>query len=201
MGKHDLSQRAVFLDRDGVLNVPVIRDGRPYPPSSLTQFRLYDDALEACSRLKAAGLLLVVATNQPDVGRGTQTVAAVEEFHRKLRRVLPVIDRIETCYHAGKRFGDSCDCRKPRPGMLLRAAAAMNIDLPRSYFIGDRWRDVECARAVQARAVFIDRGYTERLRRSADFFARSFSQAVDAVLRDLETSALPTRSLTTQPLS
>jgi D-glycero-D-manno-heptose 1,7-bisphosphate phosphatase len=201
MGKHDLNRRAVFLDRDGVLNVPVVRNGQPYPPQSFNEFCLYDDALGGCSRLKAAGLLLVVVTNQPDVGRGTQTVAAVEDLHRELRRAVPVIDRIETCYHAGERFGESCDCRKPRPGMLLRAAAAMNIDLSRSYLIGDRWRDVDCARAVEARAVFIDRGYAEELRQPPDFFVHNFSQAVDAVLRDLEELPLPSQSLTTYPVS
>ena len=73
MGKHEVARRAVFLDRDGVLNRPVVRNGRPHPPSSVEDFELYDDAEDGCARLKAAEFLLVVITNQPDVGRGSQS--------------------------------------------------------------------------------------------------------------------------------
>ena len=142
MGKYEVAQRAVFLDRDGVINRPVVRDGRPYPPSRLDDFELYEDAADGCARLKAAGFFLVIITNQPDVGRGTQRREDVEAMHAKLRSALPWVDRIEICFHAGERHGEPCDCRKPRPGMILRAAAELNIDLRASYVIGDRWRDI-----------------------------------------------------------
>jgi D-glycero-D-manno-heptose 1,7-bisphosphate phosphatase len=188
MGKHGLKLRAVFLDRDGVLNIPIVRCGRPYPPSDLSEFRLYEDAIDGCERLKAAGFLLVVVTNQPDVGRRTQARAAVQEIHDALQLALPMIDRIETCFHAGERHGQPCNCRKPRPGMLQRTAAELNIDLSRSYMIGDRWRDIDCARAADCRAVFIDRGYLEQLRESPDFSVGSFTEAVDVVLSEVESA-------------
>jgi D-glycero-D-manno-heptose 1,7-bisphosphate phosphatase len=184
MGKHEVARRAVFLDRDGVINRTVVRDGRPYPPSHLDDFELYEDVADGCARLKAANFIVVVITNQPDVGRGTQTQQVVEAMHSKLRSALPWVDRIETCFHAGERHGELCDCRKPRPGMILRAAVELNIDLRASYVIGDRWRDIDCARAAGCRAVLIDRGYQESLREAPDFTVSSFNDAVSTVLRD-----------------
>ena len=179
-----MRRRAVFLDRDGVLNHPVIREGRPYPPMSAAEFDLYDGVPEACARLKAAGFLLVVVTNQPDVGRGTQSQAAVEAMHVKLRRTVPSLAGIEICFHAGDEHGEPCDCRKPKPGMLLRAAAAHEIDLTQSYLVGDRWRDVDCAHAAGCRAVFIDHNYRESLRKRPHFTATTFGEATQIILCD-----------------
>jgi len=184
MGKHQVTRRAVFLDRDGVINHAVVRNGKPHPPLSPTDFRLYDDVVDGCARLKTASFLLVLITNQPDVGRGTQSREAVEAMHLKLQSALPSLDRIEICYHGGERYGQPCDCRKPRPGLILRAAAELNIDLKESYVIGDRWRDIDCARAAGCRAIFIERGYKEKLRQTADVTVANFKEAVNAVLRD-----------------
>jgi D-glycero-D-manno-heptose 1,7-bisphosphate phosphatase len=184
MGKHEVGRRAVFLDRDGVLNRPVVRNGRPHPPSRVEHFELYDDVADGCARLKAAEFVLVVITNQPDVGRGTQSRQAVEAMHAKMQFALPWLERIEICYHAGERHGEPCDCRKPRPGMILRAAAELKIDLCASYVIGDRWRDINCARAAGCRAIFIERGFEESLREAPDFTVANFGDAVNALLRD-----------------
>ena len=135
--------RAVFLDRDGVINRPLIRAGKPYPPATLDEFEILPDVREACQLLKTLGFLLVVATNQPDVGRGTLAREAVETIHTWMMQQLP-IDRVMTCFHGGAVYGDPCECRKPQPGMLLQAAEALKIDLAKSFMIGDRWRDVDC---------------------------------------------------------
>jgi D-glycero-D-manno-heptose 1,7-bisphosphate phosphatase len=169
-------KRAVFLDRDGVLNVPLVRDGNPYPPRTLAEFRLMDGVVEACAALKAAGFLLVVVTNQPDVGRGTQTRESVEEMHTALCQWLP-LDLVEVCYHAGR--GESCLCRKPLPGMLQRAAAELEIDLKRSYMVGDRWRDVDCGVAAGCTTIFIDHGYAEQLRAQPHFTTESLRSAAE----------------------
>jgi D-glycero-D-manno-heptose 1,7-bisphosphate phosphatase len=107
----------------------------------------------------------------------------VEAMHLKLQSALPSVDRIEICYHGGERYGQPCDCRKPRPGLILRAATELNIDLKESYVIGDRWRDIDCARAAGCRAIFIDRGYKENLRQAPDITVANFKEAVNAVLR------------------
>jgi D-glycero-D-manno-heptose 1,7-bisphosphate phosphatase len=162
--------RAVFLDRDGVINRALEHAHKPYPPTSLAEFHILPEVLPACQKLKAAGFLLVVATNQPDVGRGTLPHGVVETIHAHMVAQLP-IDRVEVCYHPGKGESD-CDCRKPKPGMLLRAAQALQIDLARSWMVGDRWRDIDCGHAAGCRTVFIDRGYAEELRQKPDFSAR-----------------------------
>lgn len=137
---------------------------------------------EACARLKQAGFLLVVATNQPDVGRGTLPQESVEMIHAEMCRRLP-IDRVEVCYHAGKG-GPECDCRKPEPGMLLRAAKELGIALPRSFMVGDRWRDIDCGHAAGCRTIFIDYGYDEKLRQAPDFRAKSLAEAAEIILRN-----------------
>jgi D-glycero-D-manno-heptose 1,7-bisphosphate phosphatase len=172
---------AVFLDRDGTLNVQVIRDGKPYPPRGLAEFKLFPDVPAACRRLKAAGYRLIVATNQPDVGRGDTPQAEVESMHAELNRLLPEIDRIEVCYDPGR--GEKSRRRKPEPGMLLDAAAALGIDLKRSWMVGDRWRDIDCGRRAGVRTVFIDWGYAEELVENPDFIVGSFSAAADVILR------------------
>jgi D-glycero-D-manno-heptose 1,7-bisphosphate phosphatase len=186
MGKYKRThtvKRCVFLDRDGVLNRPLVREGRPFPPEHVEEFQLYHDVPAGCARLKEAGFLLVVVTNQPDVGRGRQSRTIVEAINKKLSDAIPLLDRIEVCFHAGAEYGEPCTCRKPRPGMVLRAAQLLDIDLTMSYLIGDRWRDVECARAAGCGAIFIDRGYVERLREPPDVTVSTFEAAVTAILR------------------
>jgi len=173
---------AVFLDRDGVINECKVVEGKPYPPLSIDEFRILPGVEAACRKLKQAGFVLIVATNQPDVGRGTLKQEVVEMIHAHLQRVLP-IDRVEVCYHPGKGASD-CDCRKPKPGMLLRAARELNIDLGASWMVGDRWRDIDCGHAAGVRTVFIDYGYDEPLKQTPDFRARNLAEAAEIILHE-----------------
>ena len=153
-------RRAVFLDRDGVLNRALTRNGRPYPPQTLDEFEILPGVPEACSLLRGHGFLLIVATNQPDVGRGTQKRETVEAMHDFLQTAIP-LDRIEVSWDAGDV---PSDLRKPAPGMLVRAATECGIDLASSFMVGDRWRDIDCGHAAGCTTVFIDYGYDEALR-------------------------------------
>lgn len=174
---------AVFLDRDGTLNRQVIRGGKPYPPATLAEFELFAGVPEACARLAAAGFTLVVATNQPDVGRGTQSQAVVEAMHARLVQLVPSLARIEVCYASGLDPALPPDPRrKPEPGMLHDAARELGLDLGRSWMVGDRWRDIDCGRRAGVRTVFIDFGYAEELRAAPDFTVRSFPEAAAVVL-------------------
>ncbi|MBI2513701.1 MAG: HAD-IIIA family hydrolase [Opitutae bacterium] len=174
---------AVFLDRDGTLNAPVIRDGQPYPPATLEEFQLLPGVAEACRQLHAAGFALVVATNQPDVGRGTTPAALVDAMHAHLRELIPEIERIEVCLAPGQGIDHPENRRrKPEPGMLLDAAAALHLDLARSWMIGDRWRDIDCGARAGVRTVFLDLGYREQLRAAPDFTAPNLSAAARIVL-------------------
>jgi D-glycero-D-manno-heptose 1,7-bisphosphate phosphatase len=172
-------RRAVFLDRDGVINRAVERAGLPYPPASVAEFEILPGVAEACVRLKKAGFVLVVATNQPDVGRGTMARSVVDEIHAHLLAQLPV-DRVEVCFHPGQGASD-CDCRKPKPGMLRRAARELGLDLAQSWMVGDRWRDIDCGHAAGCRTVFIDYHYAEPLRQKPDFSAGNLAGAADII--------------------
>jgi D-glycero-D-manno-heptose 1,7-bisphosphate phosphatase len=171
---------AIFLDRDGTLNRAVMREGQPYPPTSAAEFELFPDAPAACRALKAAGYALVVATNQPDVGRGTQSQAAVEEIHEKLRGLLPEIDRLEVCYDPGR--GQPSRRRKPEPGMLFDAAAALGLDLTRSWMVGDREGDIACGQRAGVRTLWIDRESDEPMRLTPDFRVKHLREAADLIL-------------------
>ena len=175
-----LLRPAVFLDRDGTLNAAVVRAGKPYPPATVAEFALLPGVAEGCARLKSAGYVLVVATNQPDVGRGTQTRAAVEAIHARMCELLP-IDRVEVSYDTGRENPPSA-FRKPAPGLLLRAVRELGLDPARSWMVGDRWRDVDCGKNAGCRTVFIDCGYAEELRAPPDFTVCSFADAVDIIL-------------------
>jgi D-sedoheptulose 7-phosphate isomerase len=172
---------AVFLDRDGVLNRAFVRDGKPLPPPGSHDLEIMPDAAPALKELKSHGFPLYVVTNQPDVARGLITRAEVEAVHRKLASALP-IDDIFVCYHDDV---EHCACRKPSPGMLFAAARKHNIDLSRSFLVGDRWRDVDAGHAAGCKTILIDYGYRERkpaqppeasvssLREAADWIVRS----------------------------
>jgi D-glycero-D-manno-heptose 1,7-bisphosphate phosphatase len=175
-------RRAVFLDRDGVVSRSIVRDGLPFAPTTLKDFEILPEAPEACRRLKDAEFLLIVATNQPDVGRGTMKKETVEAMHSEMCRQLP-IDRVEVCYHPGHGQSD-CDCRKPKPGLLLHAARELGIDLARSWLVGDRWRDIDCGQAAGCRTIFIDRGYAENLKQTPAFRAKNLAQAAEIILAE-----------------
>jgi len=171
-------RRAVFLDRDGVINRALVRDGKPYPPSSADGVEVLPGVLAALHRLKAAGYLLVVVTNQPDVARGTQSRDTVEAIHARLASEVPV-DEFRTCFHDDD---DDCACRKPKPGLILDAARAHDVDLRASIMVGDRWRDVEAGRRAGCATVFLDYGYAERRPDGPDLVARSLAEAAEWIL-------------------
>ena len=169
-------QRAVFLDRDGVLNRAVVRDGQPYAPASLDELEILPDVPAALDALHGAGFLLIVATNQPDVASGVQRRDVVDAIHQRLREQLP-LDDIKVCYERGDA------CYKPAPGMLLDAARERDIDLGRSYMVGDRWRDVGAGKAAGCFTIFIDRGYRESLTATPDAVCAGLGEAAAIILR------------------
>src|SRR5258708_18008003 len=153
-----MKSKAIFLDRDGVLNQPVVREGKSYPPPRVEDVKVYAGLREQLQRLKDHGFVLIVVTNQPDVARGTTPRETVEGINQLIAREIPAIDRFMVCFHDNN---DGCDCRKPRPGMLLTGAAEFDIDLERSYMVGDRRSDVEAGIAAGSRTIFIELAYRE----------------------------------------
>jgi D-glycero-D-manno-heptose 1,7-bisphosphate phosphatase len=151
------TQPAVFLDRDGVLNEAIIRYGRPYPPRDPSELIITEGARAALKELKREGFLLIVVTNQPDVARGKASRADVDKINAQLAAILP-LDAIEVCEHDDR---EQCDCRKPKPGMILRAHEKFGVDLAGSFMVGDRWRDIEAGRRAGCRTILIGDGYGE----------------------------------------
>jgi D-glycero-D-manno-heptose 1,7-bisphosphate phosphatase len=180
MGKREIGKRrAVFLDRDGVLNEAVVRDGKPYPPAGPEEMKIAEGAPEACLLLKNAGFFLVVVTNQPDVARGTQSRETVEAINARLLSLLP-IDDVRVCYHDE---ADNCACRKPKPGLIIQAAEDWDIDRKRSFLIGDRWKDIEAGKKADCTTIFIDREYREKLQSEPDFTTQTMMEAARWILR------------------
>ena len=148
---------AVFLDRDGVLNEAIVRSGKPYPPRDLGELVITRGAAAALQALKHEGFLLIVVTNQPDLARGTINRADIDKINARLSGILP-LDAIEVCEHDDPA---QCDCRKPKPGMVLRARDKFCVDLADSFLVGDRWRDIAAGRRAGCRSVLIGDGYGE----------------------------------------
>jgi D-glycero-D-manno-heptose 1,7-bisphosphate phosphatase len=175
--------RAVFLDRDGVLNRAIVRDGKPYPPASLEELEIVEDAAGSLQRLKDLGFLLLVVTNQPDVARGTQALSTIQAMHEAMRQTLP-LDEFLICPHDDP---DGCRCRKPLPGLLLEAQARYGIDLGNSFLVGDRWRDIDAGHAAGCRTVLLDLNYRERgPSLPPDAKVGSLREAVDWIVRNSE---------------
>jgi len=173
------SRPAVFLDRDGVINRAFVRDGKPFPPSTLEELEILPDVADALNQLKRHGFELVVVSNQPDVARGTQSKDNVERINRAIGYSLPISDFF-TCYHTDE---DNCSCRKPRPGLLLLAAQKHNLDLSKSYMVGDRWRDVEAGQSAGCKTILIDRSYREKApARSPDTIVTSMGDAAQWII-------------------
>lgn len=169
-------QKAVFLDRDGVLNHAIIKQGKPYPPASLDEVVIPHDALPALQLLKSLGYLLIGATNQPDVARGTTERSLVEAINAKLLAALP-LNEIRVCYHDDK---DGCDCRKPLPGLMIQAAQEHHIELSQSIMIGDRWKDIEAGQRAHCKTIWLNQDYQEKQPQQApDYITTSLMQAAN----------------------
>jgi D-glycero-D-manno-heptose 1,7-bisphosphate phosphatase len=179
MGVRALRQRAVFLDRDGVINRATVRKGKPYPPARPSELEILPGVSEALCRLQAADFRLIVVTNQPDVARGTQSRETVETMHEMLRKAGLPITAFYVCYHDGPA---NCDCRKPRPGLLLSAALDHLLDLEGSYIVGDRWRDIEAGQRAGCRAFFVDYAYDEPQPQPPFVGVTSLAEAADRIL-------------------
>lgn len=178
-----ISRRAVFLDRDGVINKAILRNGKPYPPANLDELEILQGVSQALHTLKKAGFLLIGVTNQPDVARGTQKRKVVESINAAILEALPV-DEILVCYHDDRA---GCLCRKPKPGLFSQAARTYSIDLSASFMVGDRWRDIEAGRRAGCTTILIDYGYIEKEASSPpDFRVRSLREAAWLICQEIK---------------
>ena len=169
-------KKAVFLDRDGVLNRPNVIDGKPYAPKKVKDFIIYSEVYEVLNNLKNNLYKLIVVTNQKDVGRGLTSMKVLNTMHNKLKSFLP-IDDIKVCICI-----DECDCYKPNPGMILEAQKEWNIDIEKSYIIGDSWRDIGAGINAGCKTILIDRKYNMPMVYKPDYIVNSLKEAESKIL-------------------
>jgi D-glycero-D-manno-heptose 1,7-bisphosphate phosphatase len=174
---------AVFFDRDGVLNEAIIREGKPYPPKNLTEFIIKPEAASVLKQLKAMGFLIFVVTNQPDIARATTSLEAVDVLNQALKKALPEIDAILVCPHDDS---DECICRKPLPGLIFQAQERYKnlgeIDLSKSFMVGDRWRDIEAGERAGCKTIWMNFGYQEKQPEKYDAVTDSLMGVLNFIL-------------------
>ena len=176
---HSMNNRAVFLDRDGVINHAFVRSGKPFPPNNFNDFKIIDGVAEALHNLRINNFKLIIVTNQPDVARGTIKIDFINQIHAYLLKILP-IDDIRVCPHSDI---DKCFCRKPNPGMIIDSAKKYNVDLTNSFMVGDRWRDIDAGHAAGCKAILIDYKYNEQLpKKNPNFVCSSLIEAADWII-------------------
>jgi len=173
-----IKTKAIFLDRDGVLNKAIVRNRKPYPPSTIDELEILEGVYEGVELLKHSGYRLIVITNQPDVSRGITTIEKVNEINNSIIQLLNV-DEIMCCFHDDN---ENCECRKPKPGMILEAVKKWNIDLSVSYLIGDRWRDIQTAKNIGLTSILIKYDYDEK-KINADFECNNLEEAANYILK------------------
>lgn len=173
-----MKKRAVFLDRDGVINKIVFREGQPESPRSLEEFVMNDGIRETARKLKDAGFRVIVVSNQPDVARGRMTQGTLDLMNQRLACEIPV-DGIYVCPHDDSQ---QCTCRKPKPGMLMKAALEWNIDLSSSFMIGDTWKDMEAGKAAGCKTILLNTPYNRDIQ--SDFSVKSLKEAADLIIQN-----------------
>ena len=172
--------KAVFLDRDGVVNKAFVVNGLPKPPRTIREVEILPGVQRAVSILRQLNFEIVIVTNQPDAARGLVTVESVVEINDYLKLELGIA-HVYTCFHDDT---DECNCRKPQPGLILRAAKDLAIDLSASSLVGDRWRDISAGQAAGCETYFIDNLYSEEQPRKPYTTVSSLLEAVELLTGD-----------------
>ena len=175
-------KRAVFLDRDGVINKVAIKDGKAYSPRCFDEFEFVENVAGQLERIKEAGYLTVVVTNQPDIARGKMDISELHKMSDIIRRNLAV-DDIFVCLHDDI---DNCHCRKPKPGMMFDAAKKYDIDLSNSFLVGDSWKDMEAARNAGCEGILVKASYNKDVTCSRS--VENLAEAIDIIMNEEEVS-------------
>ena len=167
-------KKAIFLDRDGVINKVKIVNGKPYAPNNFNEIIFFPNLKKILNIFKNLGYLIIVITNQPDVKRKNTTLATVTKIHKFIKKSLP-IDDIFVCFHDND---DKCCCRKPKPGNILAAAKLYNIDLKNSYMIGDTWKDISAGYKAGCKTIFFDHNYNLKKPKKYNFLIKSIKDLI-----------------------
>jgi len=168
--------KAIFLDRDGVINKVIIRNGKPSSPRKLEEFEIFPNVKKCLEAFKEMGFLNIVFTSQPDISRGNLKIEDLEKMHKLILETLPV-DDIKFCPHDDI---DNCFCRKPKPGLILEASKEWSVDLKKSWVIGDRWKDIEAGKAAGCKTIMMRKKYNKDYK-DYDFGVNSLIKTVEII--------------------
>jgi len=171
----------IFLDRDGVINEPVIVDNKPYPPKSVKDLVISESSKKAIKLLQKNYYEIIVVTNQPDVARGKTTKESVKKINQRISEICK-INHFRVCFHDDV---DKCSCRKPKPGLLIEASKEFNFNLDATFMIGDRKKDIIAGQLAGCRTIFIDRRYNEEKPVKCDKVVNNLFQAAMFVIDSL----------------
>jgi len=172
-----MKNKAIFLDRDGIINKVIIRDGKPCSPRKIEEFQLLPNIEECLKIFKEMGFLNIIFTSQPDISRGLLKIEDLKKMHKFIMETLPV-DEIKLCPHDDK---DNCNCRKPKPGLIIEAAKKWSIDLENSFVIGDTWKDIEAGKAAWCKTILIRRKYNKDFQKDYDFEVNNLKETVEII--------------------
>ena len=170
-------KKSVFLDRDGVINKAYIKDGLPQSPNSLNELKILPGVRESIIKLKKLNFICLMVTNQPNVSRKKIEKNSVIQMNNFLKNEI-ALDDIFVCYHDDS---DNCNCRKPKPGLLLQAGKKWDVDFKKSFMIGDRWRDIQAGEKVGCKTIFLDYKYNEKKPKKPDFVSDSLLNAAHII--------------------
>jgi len=167
--------RAVFFDRDGIINKVIYREKKPCSPRKIIEFKLMPEIAKILNELRKYEFKIIIFTNQPDISRGLMKIEDLEKMHKIIKEVLHP-DSILYCPHDDK---DNCGCRKPKPGMIMKAANELNINLDKSFVIGDTWKDIEAGRSAGCITILLNAAYNRGV--NSDYRVKSLDEAVEIV--------------------
>ena len=170
-------KKSVFLDRDGVINKVYIKDGLPRSPNSSNELKILPGVRESIIKLKKLNFICLMVTNQPNVSRKKIDKNSVIQMNNFLKNEI-ALDDIFVCYHDDS---DNCNCRKPKPGLLLQAGKKWDVDFKKSFMIGDRWRDIQAGEKVGCKTIFLDYQYNETKPKKPNFISDTLFNAVHII--------------------
>jgi len=174
-------RKAIILDRDGIINKIVIRNGKASSPRKLGEFKFLPNIKKYLESFREMGFLNIVFTNQPDISRGLLKREELRKMHKFISEILP-IDEIKFCPHDDN---DNCSCRKPKPGLILEAAKKWSIDLKKSYVIGDGWKDMAAGKRAGCKTFLMRRKYNKNLQSGFDFGVNNLKEVIKIIRKPL----------------
>jgi len=172
-----MKNKAIFIDRDGVINRVIMRDGKPSSPWKLEEFEILPDVKECLKAFKKMGFLNIIFTSQPDISRGSLKMEELKKMHKVISETL-LVDEIKFCPHDDK---DNCSCRKPKPGLILDAVKKWSIDLDKSYVVGDSWKDIGAGKSAGCKTFLLRREYNKNYQKDYDFEISNLKQMVEII--------------------